>query len=170
MKKITSFVFAVLIVLTAFALGGCGEDKEAENAELKYGTYVRQNDDFGTFSITINKDGTFSYYETAISSYIGMGNYTVDDGVLTLKDEQSVMVLGTDRFPYFYRIYGDELIENGEDVQSYEQLHTVSGTATLTFRFKIAKDKLIYIADGSDNFMYEKLSDGAEFNYEVTKK
>jgi|GEM_PF-1911210 len=137
MKKITSFALAILIALSALALVGCGEEKDAEKAELKYGTYVRQNDDAGNFSITINKDGTFSYYETAISSYIGMGNYTVDDGVLTLKDDN---------------------------------IPTVSGITTQTYRFKISNDKLIYIADGSDNFMYKKLSDGAEFNYSDTNK
>ncbi len=138
MRKIISFALVILIVLTTFMLVGCGEDKEAEKAELKYGSYVRQNDDnenglADLFTITVNKDGTFSYYETFISSYVGNGNYTVEDGVLILKDN-------------------------------------IRGTKTYTYRFKIANDKLIYIADGSDNFMYKKLADGAEFNYFDTNK
>ena len=69
----------------------------------------------------------FQYYETPISSYIGLGQFALDGDVLTIKDGR------TNRF---------RLEEDGE--------------------------KLVWLAEGSDNFTFVKLTDGATFSQDHT--
>lgn len=85
------------------------------------------------FSITLYNDGTCQYYETLISSYIGMCRYEIDGDILTITD---------DGIPGLY------------------------GTLTNIYKFKIVGDTLVFLADGSDDFMYIKLPDGAVFEKE----
>lgn len=62
--------------------------KETSNGYA--GVYTLQNveQEFpGDFTISIHDDGTFESYETPISSYIGMGHYSIEDSVLTLKED-----------------------------------------------------------------------------------
>ena len=94
---------------------------------------MRQNEGFGDidkFTITLNEDGTYQYYETVISSFFGMGNYEID----------------------------------GDTVTIVAEMPGVNGTVTHTFKFKANGKTLVYIADGSDNFTYIKLPDGAVFD------
>lgn len=99
-------------------------------------TYIRPNASpdgtygINRFSITLCDDGTCQYYETMISSYIGVGKYTIDGDLLTLTDDNIV---------------------------------TLNGPITKTFKFKIVGDTLVFIADGSDSFTFIKLPDGAVF-------
>lgn len=52
------------------------------------GKYVCETPGFGgDFSISINADGTFQYYEGALSSYIGMGKWSFNNNKITLSDE-----------------------------------------------------------------------------------
>jgi hypothetical protein len=95
------------------------------------GTYVRPNaNGFDAFTITLNEDGTFSYYETMISSHIGSGSYAVNNGLVTLTDGN---------------------------------IPGVAGSMTHTFTFRYENQKLLYVAEASDDFMYIDLPDGAEF-------
>ena len=59
--------------------------------DIVCGTYIRENerDLYGYFTISLGTDGTFSYYETLISSYVGMGQYTVEGNIITLVDEKA---------------------------------------------------------------------------------
>jgi hypothetical protein len=52
-------------------------------------TYIYEKDGFGgDFTITIYEDGTFQYHEGTLSSYIGIGTWTLDeDNVLCLTDQ-----------------------------------------------------------------------------------
>lgn len=96
------------------------------------GTYTRPNDNgFDSFSITLNEDGTYGCFETMISSHLGIGEYTLEDGVVTLIDDQ---------------------------------IPTLYGSLTHTYKFRCEKDKLIYLADESNAFMYVSLPDGAQFD------
>ena len=74
------------------------------------------------------KNGMFQYYETPVSSYFGIGVFTLDGDILTMDDSFRV-----NRF----RVEGD-----GE--------------------------ALVWIEEGSDNFWFEKLTDGASFSLEHT--
>lgn len=88
--------------------------------------FARKNDNgFDSFTITLFENGTFSYYETCISSHIGMGFWTLDGDTVCMRER---------RFSNPY-----------------------------TYEFKYENGKLLYIADGSDKFMFAKLQDGAEF-------
>lgn len=61
---------------------------DAGNNAVRVGKYVCEIPGVGgDFSIVINADGTFQYYEGAISSYIGTGRWTYNDDKITLKDE-----------------------------------------------------------------------------------
>ena len=96
-----------------------------------YGTYVRENkNDIMPFSITLNEDGSYQYFECGISSHIGVGEYTFENGIVTLVDKH---------------------------------IPGISGSLTRTYKFRFEDGKLIFLAEESDDFMYIKLPDGAEF-------
>ena len=95
----------------------------------------------GDFTITLSESGRFQYYEGMLSSYIGMGHWTVEDGILTLKDDVGL----------------GKIIDNEDGTASFEN------TEGFVNRFKMEDGKLVFIAEGSDNFLYVKLDDGAIF-------
>lgn len=96
-----------------------------------YGSYVRENErDILAFSITLYEDGHYQYYESVISSHIGVGEYTFENGIVTLVDKH---------------------------------IPGISGSSTRTYKFRFEDGKLIFLAEESDDFMYIKLPDGAEF-------
>lgn len=124
-RRVTLFL-AMAVILGVLA--SC----RAREPELQYGMYSRENaNGFDHFTITLNENGTYSYFETMISSHLGMGGYTLEDGVVTLTDSQ---------IPGLY------------------------GSLTHTYKFRCEDGKLIFLADESDDFMYIKLPDGAEFD------
>lgn len=91
-------------------------------------SYVWEKEGFGGyFVITLQKDGTFSYYEGMLSSHIGLGNWTVKDGILTMSEKQgkerifrfsaddNALVFigeGSDRFVYVSVMDGDKFIKD----------------------------------------------------------
>ena len=100
----------------------------------------------GDFTITLSESGRFQYYEGMLSSYIGMGHWTLEGGILTLTDDDGV----------------GRIIDNEDGTTSFEE------TQGFVNRFKKEDGKLIFIAEGSDNFLYVKLEDGAEFKREMS--
>ena len=80
------------------------------------GTYVYEGEGFGgEFSITISEDGTYSFYEGPLSSYLGGGSWDKKGGSMILSEENGkdmiyhfavgngVLVFierGSDNFPY----------------------------------------------------------------------
>ena len=120
MKKLCFLILFVTVIFLTFSscdVGGVvdlvgksifGEDATGiENIEDIYGTYARQNDNTlkDYFTITLNSDGTFSYYATMFSSYIGRGSYTVEGNVITLVDDHIPTLSGsaTCKFLFEYR-------------------------------------------------------------------
>lgn len=90
-------------------------------------SYVWEKEGFGgCFVITLVKDGTFSYYEGMLSSHIGLGNWTVKDGILTLTEKNNKRTYlfsaqndalvfigeGSDRFVYVSVMDGDKFIKD----------------------------------------------------------
>ena len=112
-------VCAVLLWTTACA-------KQPVTADTVAGkTYVWEKDGFGgDFTVTLKKDGTYEYYEGYLSSYIGRGSWTLENGVLTLFE---------------------------------------TGGRLSTFRFAVKDGALVYLADGSDAFLYTQVEDGDRF-------
>lgn len=124
-RKIMALAFIALFA-SMFLLQGCN----AGNIKVagKIYTYTVEPEsglDHDRFSINLHPDGTFVYYECWYSSYIGMGNWSVDGDVLTITDDNE----------YYHR-------ENS---------------------FRIDGDDLIFIENGSTNFMYVKVEDGEHF-------
>lgn len=123
MKKIITLIICMALALLST---GCGQNAEAS---LKPGIYTLQDasqDVPGDFTISIYDDGTFQCYETPISSYIGMGHYSIENGVVTLKED---------------------LPGCTGDINYYQ----------------IEDGKLAFIYDGSANYHFVPLEDGALF-------
>ena len=78
----------------------------------------------GEFTIHIDKDGTFSYSEGIASSYLGYGNWSVEDNILTITDdmftnrfeiEEGKLIWreeGSDNFTYIKLTDGEEFTED----------------------------------------------------------
>ena len=88
-------------------------------------SFVWEKEGFGgDFVITLNADGTYTYYEGGLSSYIGTGAWTVNNSVLTMTE-----------------------------ATGYQKI----------FYFNVKTNELVYIADGSDRFLYVNVEDGDRF-------
>lgn len=82
-KTLILFSLAVLI----FAFSACGEKFDsAEDYVDRIYTYEGEGCG-GDFSVVLNEDGTFSYYEGFLSSYIGFGTWTSEGEIITLSDD-----------------------------------------------------------------------------------
>ena len=79
MKKI----LAIMLVLTiTFVSIGCSGQNEISKDDIVDKVYIYEKDGFGSgFTLRIIPDGTFNYYEGALSSYIGMGEWSYSDGM-----------------------------------------------------------------------------------------
>lgn len=132
MKK----ALAIMLVLTiAFTVIGCSNPKEITKDDIVGKVYVYEKDGCGgDFTIRIESDGTFNYYEGGLSSHIGMGDWSYSDGMLTLFEKTSRFVTAN---------------EIEEVINSYS--------------FLVEKDTLIFVDKDSDNFRYVKVKNGEKF-------
>ncbi len=88
-----------------------GDEKELP---LPFGTYKYEGEGFGgDFTITLRADGTYSFYEGMLSSYIGGGHYSFEDGLLVFSEEAGFELLN--RFLYT----GDALLFCAEDSDNF---------------------------------------------------
>ncbi len=101
MRKFASIIVILALVL---CLPGCNKDSIADpviigeetvseeiinpiTQEELYGEYICEEPGFGgMFTLTLQEDGMFSYYEGSLSSYIGYGSWDYSENKLTLKD------------------------------------------------------------------------------------
>ena len=75
------------------------------------GSYIRPNEStLDNFHITLYADGTYQYYETMVSSHIGLGNYTVENGIITLVDRRIPGLNESLTFTYKFKYSDDHLI------------------------------------------------------------
>ncbi len=73
------------LALLLLALTGCGGQVSPD--DLVGRTYVYEKEGAGgSFTLTLAEDGTFQYYEGYLSSYVGMGVWSLEDNVLTLTE------------------------------------------------------------------------------------
>lgn len=81
----------VICILALGMLAGLACAKKTDDALRKTvagKTFVRENGGFGgDFTITLREDGSYEYYEGFLSSYIGTGTWTIEDGVLILTEQ-----------------------------------------------------------------------------------
>lgn len=128
MKRIIICILA-LGMLAGLACAKKTDDALRETVAGK--TFVRENGGFGgDFTITLREDGSYEYYEGYLSSYIGMGTWTVEDGALILTEQGGYDAVfrftvqdgalvyradGSDRFIYIEAQDGDRFLpQNGQ--------------------------------------------------------
>lgn len=116
MKKYT---VVLLCILTLFVLSGIGcAEKESESSVSgkKYiysGEHLSGFENDNDFTITINDDGTYSYNESSISSYIGHGKWSVSDDLLTLSDDTGVEIIN------YFIIDGEDIVFTEENSTNF---------------------------------------------------
>ena len=75
--------FCTLVTAVFLLFAGCA----VQGADVAGKIYMYEKTGCGgAFSIYIDADGTFSYYEGPLSSYIGNGNWKLDGGTLILQE------------------------------------------------------------------------------------
>ncbi len=118
----------IVICVLAFGLlaGAACKKTDANVRDMLAGkTFVWEKEGCGgDFTITLNADGSYQYYEGFLSSYIGLGTWTIENDMVILTEQ------------------------GGQDS---------------VYRFAIKDGALVYLADGSNNFLYVKASDGDRF-------
>lgn len=119
------------IVIGALAFGvialsaACGNSDARTREEISGKVFVWEKEGFGgDFSIRLNDDGTYTYSEGFLSSYLAFGDWTVKAGILTMKE-------GT-------------LPDTG-------------------FRFKVKEGELIFLSEGSSQFLHASVENGDRF-------
>ncbi|MBO4319084.1 MAG: hypothetical protein J5857_01285 [Treponema sp.] len=81
MRKIA---LSAILVLCLVVFASCKSEK---NLNVAGKTYLYEKEGFGDgFRIQLRVDGTFVYYEGALSSYIGMGTWKTSGNILTMHD------------------------------------------------------------------------------------
>ncbi len=124
MRTVKRILLCVL-ALGLFAGVACKKTDGNLRDALAGKTFVWEKEGFGgDFTITLNADGSYQYYEGFLSSYIGVGIWTVENDTVTLTEQ------------------------GGQDA---------------VYRFAVKNGALVYLADGSDNFLYVKAEDGDRF-------
>ena len=126
-KSLISAFLALFI--SVLMLQGCSSPDNINDVAGKTYTYNVEPEsglELDRFRINLNPDGTFTYYEAVYSSYLGIGNWSVNGDVLTLADD-------------YY---------------------------SLKNSFRIDGNDLIFMENGSTNFLYIKVSDGDRFTSE----
>ena len=116
--------------------------------------FVRDAGGFGgDFTITLRQDGGFEYYEGLLSSYIGSGTWTQEDGVICLTDRVLQDSAGI-RSHYFTLEDGD-LIFRAEGSAAFMYLDVENGE-----RFSRRTDDLRFSLDENDLVVIEGEVDG----------
>ena len=106
-----------MVLVAALFLASCSSDDVQTDS-----TYVYDGEGFGgAFTITISDNGSFTFYEGFLSSYIGHGKWQIKHKILTISD------------------------------------------GTFTNKFEMRDKEIVFVEEGSTNFMYVKLKDGDKF-------
>lgn len=75
----------VVLMACLMLLAGCSRPVQAEDIAGK--VYRYEGEGFGgPFTIRLEEDGTFTYYEGSLSSYIGNGEWSLEGETVTLQE------------------------------------------------------------------------------------
>ena len=105
MKRVLPILLALLFLLGATACAG-KPDAEPFYDPVRVYAY-RDSENIMLPSVTLYEDNTFTFSFSAISSYIGIGTYTVEDDVLTLNTDDG-------NYTYTFIMKDDTLIFDAE--------------------------------------------------------
>jgi hypothetical protein len=115
----------VICILALGMLAGFACTKKTDDALRKTvagKTFVRENGGFGgDFTITLREDGSYEYYEGFLSSYIGMGTWTVEDGMLILTEQ------GGYDFVYRFTVQDGALVYRTEGSSAFIYVKAADG-------------------------------------------
>ena len=120
MKKIASALLALLMLVSL--LSAC-----AASAPSVYGTYARRNSDGSVFTITLHEDGSYQYYESMLSSHIGVGNFTFEDNTVTIVDDQIPGVSGSLTITVVFGFENGNLIYRAEESDRFMYVNLPDG-------------------------------------------
>ncbi len=88
-KRVLTALLVTIAVIIMFA--ACAEAPDP--AEFAGKTYVLKTDGaVGQFTVTIDKDNTFSYLEGHKSDYIGIGTWSIDGARIKLENNDGTLV------------------------------------------------------------------------------
>lgn len=79
-------LFIVLVLGTAMLLSACS--KPDISGIVSGRNFIWEKEGFGgDFTITLNDDGNYTYYEGFLSSYLGYGDWTVENDTVVLTEK-----------------------------------------------------------------------------------
>ena len=110
----------VLVGFTAMISTGCAAG--AGNNSIAGKSFVYEKEGFpNEFSIRLDSNGSFTYYEGFFSSYIGTGSWQLDGDTLTLRERDYSSVDGAVGRVYHFNVSDDSLsfISEGSDNFTY---------------------------------------------------
>ncbi len=92
----------LILLLGVFAIAFILWNPFRKKVVIHYAPDYYQRPGFGgEFYIKLSEDGTYHYYEGLLSSYIGIGKWTLEDDILTIYDADRI---------YRFRIKEDCLV------------------------------------------------------------
>lgn len=118
MSKMSKVLCGILVFMMLLAVSGCEQDFQQVDVAGRVYTYTGETFggmDFDSFTISINEDGTYSYYESMLSSYIGFGKWSVEGDVLTLTEDDKIGY----PFVYYFKIDGEDILYIEEGSSSF---------------------------------------------------
>ena len=105
MKRLVRILIASLLLLGTVA---CSAKNEPEALPDPIRVYAyRDSENIMLPSVTLYEDNTFTFSFSTVSSYIGIGTYTVEDDVLTLNTDDG-------NYTYTFIMKDDTLIFDAE--------------------------------------------------------
>ncbi len=139
-----------------------GSDKTMKNeiGEIGRNTYVWEKEGFGgDFTITLQNDGTYSYYAGMLSSYIGSGKWTVNDGILTMTE-----TTGYDR-TFRFSVKDDALVFISEGSDKFMYVTVENGDRFIMDDSKngpvVAIPSCVLVIEANDRIFYASLEDNS---------
>lgn len=155
MKKYSKSIFAMLLAAVLLCVASCGKsDIEDESSavsdpipmftKVEYTTFIYEKDGTGgAFTISLGSDGSFDYCEGCFSSYLGHGEWKLEDGIITLTDKNfSGEPTRTNKFRY----ENDCLTYIAEGSDSFTYVKVTDGDKFPVYDKERDKDKLIFIS------------------------
>ena len=109
-----------LVLSAALFLTGCAGG--VKNNSIAGKSFVYEKEGFpDKFSIRLDNDGSFTYYEGFFSSYIGIGSWQLDGDILTLHEKDFSSLSGTVGRVYHFNVSDNSLsfISEGSDNFTY---------------------------------------------------
>ena len=147
-KKPAFWIIAASIILCVIAavclLTNPKNKSKEEITPLEGYIYVADVDEMMPARITLFDDGTFSFFFSPISSYLGTGSYTVEDNRLTLSTRDIV-------FTYVFDIHGNTLVFDADASSTQTWFSNLYDGAKFRKTEPINTEERIIKTDGTDD-------------------